>query len=114
MSGFDRKHRPKQFRSRNKQSEVHLTPGVDSKLKRVFTGIGTPEKKPFTPDDYQLEALCAFQKADCLVTAPTGAGKTWIAEQAIRQILEEHGRAWYASPLKALSNSKYSDFSILF
>ncbi len=45
------------------------------------------------------------------MSAPTGSGKTWIAEQAISWILENGGKAWYASPLKALSNSKYNDFS---
>jgi superfamily II RNA helicase len=48
------------------------------------------------------------------VTVPTGAGKTWIAEQAIARILKKGGRSWYASPLKALSNTKYSDFSRIF
>jgi len=68
----------------------------------------------FTPDPFQLKALEAIKKADCLVTAPTGSGKTWIAEQAIAAILEKGGKAWYASPLKALSNSKYHDFSAIY
>ena len=49
-----------------------------------------------------------------VVSAPTGSGKTWIAEQAIRRALDEGQRAWYASPLKALSNSKYAEFGELF
>ena len=49
-----------------------------------------------------------------MVTAPTGAGKTWIAERAIEKVFKNGGRAWYASPLKALSNSKYEEFSRIF
>ena len=46
--------------------------------------------------------------------APTGSGKTWIAIQAITDIFKKSGRAWYASPLKALTNSKYAEFSGIF
>ncbi|MEZ4604661.1 MAG: DEAD/DEAH box helicase [Desulfobacterales bacterium] len=60
-----------------------------------------------------MDALKAFKKGDCLVTVPTGAGKTWIAEQAIARTVEGGGKAWYASPLKALNNSKFSEFSRL-
>ncbi len=91
-----------------------FAPAADPALRRVFAGIGVPEETPFAPDPFQLEALAAVGKADCLVTAPTGAGKTWIAEQAIRRVLAEGGRAWYACPLKALSNAKFSDFGRLF
>ena len=77
---------------------------------RVFARIGVPESRPFTPDPFQLEALAVIGRADCLVTAPTGSGKTWIAEQAIARILADGGRAWYACPLKALSNAKHAEF----
>ncbi len=80
----------------------------------VFVRIGRPEEKPFTPDPFQLEALEAIAESDCLVTAPTGSGKTWIAEQAIRRIFEQGGRVWYASPLKALTNAKWVEFSASF
>ena len=46
-----------------------------------------------------------------LVTAPTGSGKTWIAREEIRRLLEMGRRAWYTTPLKALTNSKYAEFS---
>ncbi len=91
-----------------------IRPGIDPGLKKIFAGIGIPENKPFTPDAFQTEALSALEKADCLVTAPTGAGKTWIAEQAIAKIREKDKRAWYASPLKALSNAMYTEFSRIF
>ena len=88
-----------------------VKPSVDGRLKPIFSQIGIPDKKPFKPDRFQLEALAAIEKSDCLVTAPTGSGKTWIAEKTIRRIYENDGKAWYASPLKALSNSIYSIFS---
>ncbi|HPK54223.1 MAG TPA: DEAD/DEAH box helicase, partial [Smithellaceae bacterium] len=66
------------------------------------------------PDEYQTEALRAIKRTDCLVIAPTGAGKTWIAREAILAVLENGGRAWYASPLKALSNSKWVEFGLHF
>ncbi len=91
-----------------------MKPGADRTLKKVFSTIGVPEETPFQPDPFQLEAVSAVQFSDCLVTAPTGSGKTWIAEQAIASILNTGGRAWYASPLKALTNSKYAEFTALF
>jgi len=102
-SGFNRDHRPPKIKA-----------GADAGLKKVFAGIGVPAQKPFKPDPFQLQALSAVERSDCLVTVPTGAGKTWIAEKAIARILKKGGRSWYASPLKALSNTKYSEFSKIF
>ena len=79
-------------------------------LKRLLEGIGTPRPTPFKPDPFQLEALAALEYEDVLVTAPTGSGKTWIAREEIRRLLENGRRAWYTSPLKALTNSKYQEF----
>lgn len=91
-----------------------IKPAADAELKKVFARIGVPPPEPFTPDSFQLEALSAVKSSDCLVTVPTGAGKTWIAEQAILKMRQKGKRAWYASPLKALSNSKYAEFSEIF
>ena len=79
-------------------------------LKRLLEGIGTPRATPFKPDPFQLEALAALEYEDVLVTAPTGSGKTWIAREEIRRLLDTGRRAWYTSPLKALTNSKYHEF----
>ena len=100
---FDRGRRPPKIKA-----------GADAGLKKIFAGIGVPAEKPFKPDPFQLQALSAVKRSDCLVTVPTGAGKTWIAEQAIARILKKGGQSWYASPLKALSNTKYSEFSKIF
>ena len=80
-------------------------------LRELLTGIGAPKPAPFTPDPFQLEALAALESEDVLVTAPTGSGKTWIAREEIRRLLEDGKRAWYTTPLKALTNSKYAEFS---
>jgi superfamily II RNA helicase len=80
-------------------------------LRRLLEGIGSPAPAPFKPDPFQLEALAALEYEDVLVTAPTGSGKTWIAREEIRRLLEGKGRAWYTSPLKALTNSKYQEFA---
>jgi superfamily II RNA helicase len=91
-----------------------IRPGADSRLKKVFATIGRPAMRPFQPDPFQLEAVAAVDDSDCLVSAPTGAGKTWIAVEAIRQRFDAGGRCWYASPLKALSNAKYAEFKEIF
>ena len=59
---------------------------------------------------FQVEALEAIETKDVLVTAPTGSGKTWIAREEIRRLLADKKRAWYTTPLKALTNSKYAEF----
>ena len=87
---------------------------ADPVLKSVFAKIGRPADAPFVPDPFQIEALRAIQEADCLVVAPTGSGKTWIAQEAIRSFFTRGGRCWYASPLKALSNAKWVEFRHVF
>jgi ATP-dependent RNA helicase HelY len=81
-----------------------------AEVRKLLEGIGTPRPQPFTPDAFQLEALAALEVEDVLVTAPTGSGKTWIAREEIRRLLSSGRRAWYTTPLKALTNSKYQEF----
>ncbi|TWI67784.1 RAD3-like DEAD/DEAH box helicase [Desulfobotulus alkaliphilus] len=88
-----------------------MKPGADPRLKPVFAKIGVPEARPFKADPFQEKAIEAVGKGDCLVMAPTGSGKTYIAEQAIEKIFKEGKRAWYASPLKALTNAIHTAFS---
>ena len=86
------------------------TPVQTRDVKKLLEGIGTPPPLPFKPDPFQLEALAALELDDVLVTAPTGSGKTWIAREEIRRLLENGKRSWYTTPLKALTNSKYQEF----
>jgi ATP-dependent RNA helicase HelY len=97
----------------NKSSSFSPTLTVTQKknVEKLLDGLGTPEAKPFVPDDFQIEALKAIETQDVLVTAPTGSGKTWIAREEIRRLLAQGKRAWYTTPLKALTNSKYMEFS---
>lgn len=85
-------------------------------VRALLDGLGTPEREEFHPDDFQLDAVdfVTHQGVDVMVSAPTGSGKTWIAEQSIRRTLEEGGTAWYTSPLKALSNDKFREFGRIF
>jgi len=76
-----------------------------------LSGMAVPEPKPFVPDAFQLEAIDSLRRGqDTLVVAPTGSGKTFIAMEGIREVCRQGKRACYTAPLKALSNSKYTEF----
>jgi ATP-dependent RNA helicase HelY len=67
---------------------------------------------PFAPDEFQVDAASAVATGQSVVvTAPTGSGKTLVAEAAIRLALSQDSRAFYTAPIKALSNQKYSDLA---
>jgi ATP-dependent RNA helicase HelY len=66
---------------------------------------------PFPLDRFQVEALDALDRGDSVVVAaPTGSGKTLVAEYAVELALAGGAKAFYTTPLKALSNQKYGDF----
>ena len=115
-----RKYRPDRPRSERKpKGKVALERPTEPRqsssdrraVEELLNGIGVPLPRPFVPDDFQVEALEAIEHYDVLVTAPTGSGKTWIAREEIRRLLEKDKRVWYTTPLKALTNSKYIEFS---
>src|SRR3954471_8714870 len=64
----------------------------------------------FVFDGYQREA-CAYLEtgSGVLVAAPTGAGKTIVGEFAVWLALQRGRKAFYTTPIKALSNQKYAD-----
>lgn len=74
---------------------------IDSYVRQLDFGI----------DDFQriaFESVAAGRGV--LVAAPTGAGKTLVGEFAIHCALAEGRKAFYTTPIKALSNQKFTDF----
>ena len=70
---------------------------------------------PFALDPFQDEAIDVIEQGkSLLLSAPTGAGKTVVAEAAIARALQSGKSVLYTSPIKALSNQKYRDFGQLF
>ncbi len=66
---------------------------------------------PFELDDFQRQGCLALAGGrSTLVAAPTGAGKTVVGEFAVWLALRAGGKAFYTTPLKALSNQKFGDF----
>jgi ATP-dependent RNA helicase HelY len=69
-------------------------------------------ERPFPLDEFQSRALDALDAGNSvLVAAPTGSGKTLVAEYAIARALAAGSKVFYTTPLKALSNQKYGDFA---
>ena len=69
------------------------------------------EYKGLQLDRFQEDAIAAINRDNSvIVTAPTGAGKTVIAEYAVEKCIQENRRVIYTAPIKALSNQKYRDF----
>ncbi len=65
---------------------------------------------PFTLDAFQVRACQALQDGrGVLVAAPTGSGKTVVGEFAVHLALGSGRKAFYTTPIKALSNQKYTD-----
>jgi ATP-dependent RNA helicase HelY len=66
---------------------------------------------PFVLDEFQARGCLALAEGrGTLVAAPTGAGKTVVGEFAAWLALRQGGKAFYTTPLKALSNQKFGDF----
>ncbi|HSJ27364.1 MAG TPA: DEAD/DEAH box helicase [Acidimicrobiia bacterium] len=74
------------------------------RLEDFFDGL------PFAPDPFQVEAGEAIATgANVVVSAPTGAGKTLVADAAIHLAMQRGTRVFYTTPIKALSNQKFGD-----
>ncbi|WP_347489994.1 DEAD/DEAH box helicase [Desulfoscipio sp. XC116] len=90
----DRPVRRKKRRPRRNKTEAVRAPG------------------PIILDEYQQKSIAALLDGhSVLVAAPTGTGKTLIAERLVDNILEQGREVVYTSPIKALSNQKYRDFA---
>lgn len=93
-------------------------PPQEERLESLLSHIGTPERGEFVLDEFQrvaIERLNAGIK-NLLVVAPTGSGKTCIAESYIKKIFSESNNCsiWYTTPMRALSNDKYHQFLQVF
>jgi ATP-dependent RNA helicase HelY len=72
---------------------------------RDFTGL-----YDFRLDDFQVRGCEAIEEGrGVLVAAPTGSGKTIVGEFAVHLALQTGRKAFYTTPIKALSNQKYND-----
>lgn len=69
------------------------------------------EAQPFDLDPFQIAGCQALEEGrSVLVAAPTGAGKTIVGEFAIHlAMLSSRGKAFYTTPMKALSNQKFRE-----
>src|SRR5258708_24210193 len=66
----------------------------------------------FALDDFQIAACGALTSGDgVLVAAPTGSGKTVIGEYAVHLALSQGRKCFYTTPIKALSNQKFTDLT---
>ena len=81
-----------------------LDPRIEAEIEQ-FSAI-----YPFPLDEFQREAIRTLLRGDSvMVAAPTGTGKTIVAEFSIFDSFKRTGRVLYTTPIKALSNQKYRD-----
>ena len=83
-------------------------------LSSWLEGLGVPPSQTFVPDAWQEDAIAKLRESDVVVSVPTGSGKTYVAVEAARRAIAENRTVIYTSPLKALSNTKYTEFSKIF
>ena len=63
-------------------------------------------------DKFQVEAIEAINKGySVIVSAPTGTGKTLVADYLVEKSIQEGSKIVYTAPIKALSNQKFKDFT---
>jgi ATP-dependent RNA helicase HelY len=96
-AGTERPVRRRKRRPRRREQDAVKTPG------------------PIVLDEYQEKSIAALLDGhSVLVAAPTGTGKTLVAEKLVERTLREGREVIYTSPLKALSNQKFRDFAKLY
>ncbi len=104
-------HQP-QRPAKTEEPGHHHDPPVS--LHEWLSGIGVPPPQPFVPDAWQIDALARLAETDVVVSVPTGSGKTYVAIEATARAIRENRTVIYTSPLKALSNTKFTEFSRIF
>ncbi|GMH36292.1 hypothetical protein BSKO_04160 [Bryopsis sp. KO-2023] len=97
------------------EAATKLDPGIHGTLQEpIYTGKPAKEYS-FELDPFQKKAVaCLERRESVLVAAHTSAGKTVVAEYATAMSFRDNQRILYTSPLKALSNQKFRDFSAMF
>ena len=102
------------FTYTEKQLTKYRRPGNGKLLRSPFPVppfSGYTVAMSFQLDPFQLQAIEWIEKEhSLLVSAPTGSGKTLIAEKAVEKALSRGEQVIYTAPIKALSNQKFRDF----
>ena len=98
---------------------MNLSPAeryAETQKKKKFTSTSKfVNRYPFDLDDFRLHGCYALESGDSvLLAAPTGSGKTIVGEFAIHLALENKKKAFYTTPIKALSNQKFQDLALMF
>lgn len=65
----------------------------------------------YPPQQEVLDSGILYSGFNCVLQMPTGSGKTWLAEQAIRDCLEKRKKAIYISPLRTLATELFRKWS---
>lgn len=104
--------RPAQTRpARVERSASRAAGGAPAPAARSAPEASVSEFRGYRLNPFQVEAVEAIRAgSNVLVSAPTGAGKTLVAEYAILEAVRRGRRCIYTAPIKALSNQKYRDF----
>ncbi|TGZ64861.1 hypothetical protein CRM22_006153 [Opisthorchis felineus] len=100
----------------SRQGCLHEVVYPSNELLKPLAPIGDMAKTyPFTLDPFQQQAiLCIDNGQSVLVSAHTSAGKTVVAEYAVARSLKRRQRVIYTTPIKALSNQKFREFTAEF
>lgn len=116
-----RHHRSRKPSPDDTGEERELTPAERyarfDRVKRQRRSIAAKfaDTLPFELDRFQTDANEALEQgSNVLVAAPTGAGKTVVADFAVYLSQQQNAKAFYTTPIKALSNQKYHDLVALY
>ncbi|WP_422850685.1 DEAD/DEAH box helicase [Bifidobacterium pseudolongum] len=116
-----RHHRSRKPSPDDMGEERELTPAERyarfDRVKRQRRSIAAKfaDTLPFELDRFQTDANEALEQgSNVLVAAPTGAGKTVVADFAVYLAQQQNAKAFYTTPIKALSNQKYHDLVALY
>jgi ATP-dependent RNA helicase HelY len=100
----------------DEESDAHVQPIIGEIEPEIRAHIDQFEAMyPFPLDDFQRTAIASFERGDSvMVAAPTGSGKTVVAEYGIYASFRTTGRVLYTAPIKALSNQKFRDLRTIY